>query len=155
MTTNSLTKFSRAAVAGVAVIALPLLSACSGGGTDETVTETATVTTAAAGDDNSDDRDDRDDNADDAQETVTETAGAGSAAAQGASPGDPAPCEVASFSDEARNDMAEEGLDEQRVRDVVAQGCGTAELDDGVWKIDVEEIDVEILPDGTVVDVDA
>lgn len=155
MTTNALTKFSRAAVAGVAVIALPLLSACSGESNTETVTETATVTSAAAGDDNAaagddnaDDRDDRNDDADD-------TAAAGNTAAQGASPGDPAPCEVASFSDEARNDMAEEGLDEQRVRDVVAQGCGTAELDDGVWEIDVQEIDVEILPDGTVIDVDS
>lgn len=151
MTTNALTKFSRAAVAGVAVIALPLLSACSGESNTETVTETATVTSAAGGDDNADDRDD---NAG-ATETVTESADAGNTAAQGASPGDPAPCEVASFSDEARNDMAEEGLDEQRVRDVVAQGCGTAELDDGVWEIDVEEIDVEILPDGTVIDVDS
>lgn len=65
-----------------------------------------------------------------------------------------APCAVTGYSGEGDSDRREEGFTEQQVADAVAQGCEVAEYDDGVWEIDLDWIEVEILPDGTVIEVD-
>lgn len=65
-----------------------------------------------------------------------------------------APCAVTGYSGEGESDRREEGFTQQQVADAVAQGCGFAEYDDGVWEIDLDWIEVEIRPDGTVTDID-
>lgn len=65
-----------------------------------------------------------------------------------------APCAVTGYSGEGESDRREEGFTQQQVADAVAQGCDVAEYDDGVWEIELDWIEVEILPDGTVIDVD-
>lgn len=65
-----------------------------------------------------------------------------------------APCAVSGYSGEGESDRREEGFTQQQVADAVAQGCDVAEYDDGVWEVDLDWIEVEIRPDGTVTEVD-
>ncbi|MGP6174123.1 hypothetical protein [Corynebacterium sp. A21] len=73
---------------------------------------------------------------------------------RGSEMGSSAPCEVAGYSAEGEQERNEEGFSDQQVRDAVAQGCATADLDDGAWEIDLDWIEVDIRQDGTVVNVD-
>ncbi|QGU08614.1 hypothetical protein COCCU_13620 [Corynebacterium occultum] len=69
--------------------------------------------------------------------------------------GNSAPCEVSGYSGEGDRERREEGFSEQQVSDAVAQGCATAEWeDDDYWEIDLDWIEVDIRPDGTVIEVD-
>lgn len=65
-----------------------------------------------------------------------------------------APCEVTGYTPEGREERIEEGFTEQQVAEAVAQGCRWAEFDDGHWEIDLDWIEVDILPDGIVKDID-
>lgn len=66
-----------------------------------------------------------------------------------------APCEVSGYSPEGERERHEEGFSEQQVSEAVARGCGTAGWDDdGHWEIDLDWIEVDIRPDGTVIEVD-
>lgn len=68
------------------------------------------------------------------------------------------PSTVSGYTDEARNEMAEDNLTEADIEDVVARvssGEGEAEWDDdGYWEYELDDIDVDIQPDGLVLEVD-
>lgn len=108
--------------------------------------ETVTVTTGA--DDGADDADDVDD-ADDAD--VAAPAPAAPAAAG------ELPTAVTDYTQEARAEMAEEGVSEADVKAALAaarNGEAEVEWDDGYWEIEWRDIDVDINADGLVLDAD-
>ena len=108
--------------------------------------ETVTVTTGA--DDGADDADDVDD-ADDAG--VAAPAPAAPAAAG------ELPTAVTDYTQEARAEMAEEGVSEADVEAALAaarNGEAEVEWDDGYWEIEWRDIEVDINADGLVLDAD-
>lgn len=108
--------------------------------------ETVTVTTGA--DDGADDADDVDD-ADDAG--VAAPAPAAPAAAG------ELPKAVTDYTQEARAEMAEEGVSEADVEAALAaarNGEAEVEWDDGYWEIEWRDIEVDINADGLVLDAD-
>lgn len=108
--------------------------------------ETVTVTTGA--DDGADDADDVDD-ADDAG--VAAPAPAAPAAAG------ELPTAVTDYTQEARAEMAEEGVSEADVEAALAaarNGEAEVEWDDGYWEIEWRDIEVGINADGLVLDAD-
>lgn len=70
------------------------------------------------------------------------------------------PAEVSGYSPEAEAEMAEEGVTEADVERVLAaahNGDAGVQIewdDDGYWEIELAEIDIDINPDGLVLDVD-
>mgnify|MGYP007122224900 FL=1 len=95
-------------------------------------------------------------------ETVTrEQTSAPAPAAGGANTGGNTkelPRAVTGYTDEARAEMAEDGLAEADVQAVVdAARSGSAEVewdDDGYWELEWHKIDVDITPDGLVREAD-
>lgn len=96
------------------------------------------------------DDDDRDDN----------DGAAGGAAGAGAGANADLPKEVTGYSDEARGDMAEDGISEADVKRVLAAaqnkepGVEVEWDDDGYWEIEFEGIDIDIDQYGLVLDAD-
>lgn len=126
------------------VVSLGLLSACSDSGSSATVTET--VTSPA--------------------ETVTQEASADDSAAPATQNQqaqlnterpDDVPSSVAGYSTEAEQEMQEEGLTQADVDAVVKAAVdGEARVDwddDGYFELEHQEIDVDITPEGEVLDV--
>lgn len=92
-------------------------------------------------------------------ETVTseQTSAPASAGAGAANTGE-LPQTVTGYTDEARAEMAEDGLaeaDVQAVLDAAHAGDAEAEWDDdGYWELGWQDIDVDITPDGLVREAD-
>lgn len=129
-----------APVAATAV-ALTSLTACSGTnepGNQSTAASTETVVST---------------------ETVTsEQTSAPAPASAGAANTKDLPRAVTGYADEARAEMAEDGLAEADVQAVLdAAHAGDAEVewdDDGYWELGWQDIDVDITPDGLVREAD-
>ncbi|PAT08729.1 hypothetical protein CKJ80_11565 [Corynebacterium hadale] len=67
------------------------------------------------------------------------------------------PASISGYSEEARSDMAEDGLTEvdvQGVLDAARDGRAEVEFDDVHWELEFNEIDVDITPDGLVTEAD-
>lgn len=126
-----------------AAVALTSLAACGAdeAGNQSTVASTETVVST---------------------ETVTsEQTSAPTPAAGGANTGGNTgelPQAVTGYTDEARAEMAEDGLTEADVQAVLdAARSGSAEVewdDDGYWELEWHKIDVDITPDGLVREAD-
>lgn len=126
-----------------AAVALTSLAACGAdeAGNQSTVASTETVVST---------------------ETVTsEQTSAPAPAAGGANTGGNTkelPQAVTGYTDEARAEMAEDGLTEADVQAVLdAARSGSAEVewdDDGYWELEWHKIDVDITPDGLVREAD-
>lgn len=129
------------ATAAATAVALTSLTACSGAdeaGNQSTVASTETVVST---------------------ETVTsEQTSAPAPAGVGAAYTKELPRAVTGYTDEARAEMAEDGLAEADVQAVVdAAHAGDAEVewdDDGYWELGWQGIDVDITPDGLVREAD-
>lgn len=123
----------------VAALALASLTAC-GESADQTTREPSTVT------------------------VTTGAEGTGAAQASTAAPAAPAapaagelPAAVTDYTQEARAEMAEEGVTEADVEAALAaahNGEAEVEWDDGYWEIEWRDIDVDINADGVVLDAD-
>lgn len=129
-----------ATVAATAV-ALTSLTACSG--TDEASERSTAVSTETVA----------------STETVTsEQTSAPAPAGAGAANTKELPQTVTGYTDEARAEMAEDGLTEADVQAVLdAARAGDAEVewdDDGYWELEWQDIDVDITPDGLVREAD-
>ena len=115
--------------------------------------ETVTVTTGAD-DDDADDTDDADD-VDDADDASAASPAPAPAAAPAAGE---LPTAVTDYTQEARAEMAEEGVSEADVEAALAAARnGEAEVewdDDGYWEIEWRDIDVDINADGLVREAD-
>lgn len=104
--------------------------------------ETVTVTTGA---DDADDVDDADD------------AGAAAPAPAAPAAAGELPTAVTDYTQEARAEMAEEGVSEADVEAALAaarNGEAEVEWDDGYWEIEWRDIEVDINADGLVLDAD-
>ncbi|MBL7286883.1 DUF2442 domain-containing protein [Corynebacterium godavarianum] len=67
------------------------------------------------------------------------------------------PASISGYSEEARSDMAEDGLTEadvQGVLDAAKDGRAEVEFDDEHWELEFNDIDVDITPDGLVTEAD-
>ena len=67
------------------------------------------------------------------------------------------PASISGYSDEAKSDMAEDNLSEadiQGVLDAAHDGRAEVEFDDGHFELEFEDIDVDITPDGMVLEAD-
>lgn len=90
-------------------------------------------------------------------EVATPATSATSAAPQSAAE---LPGSVAGYTDEARQELAEDGITEADVERVLAaananeQGVEIEWDDSGYYEIEFQDIDIDIRPDGTVTDVD-
>ena len=129
------------ATVAAAAVALTSLTACSGAdeaGNQSTAASTETVVST---------------------ETVTsEQTSAPAPAGVGVANTGELPRAVTGYTDEARAEMAEDGLAEADVQAVVdAAHAGDAEVewdDDGYWELGWQDIDVDITPDGLVREAD-
>lgn len=129
------------ATVAAAAVALTSLTACSGAdeaGNQSTAASTETVVST---------------------ETVTsEQTSAPAPAGVGVANTGELPRAVTGYTDEARAEMAEDGLAEADVQAVVdAAHAGDAEVewdDDGYWELGWQGIDVDITPDGLVREAD-
>lgn len=141
------------AVTATATLAFAGLTACGNTAEDpvEAVTETVASPVESAATDavNTDSA-----TADDA--TAAKTEASAPAAGAGAA-GPDLPAAVTGYSDEARADMAEDGLTEADIEGVLAaalNGDAEVEWDDGIWEIEWQGIDIDINPGGVVLDAD-
>lgn len=122
-----------------AAVALTSLAACGAdeAGNQSTVASTETVVST---------------------ETVTSEQTSAPAPAGAAANTKELPRAVTGYTDEARAEMAEDGLAEADVQAVVdAAHAGDAEAewdDDGYWELGWQDIDVDITPDGLVREAD-
>lgn len=111
--------------------------------------ETVTVTTGA---------DDADDVADDADDADVNNANAAAPAAPAAPAAGDLPTAVTDYTQEARTEMADEGISEADVEAALdAARNGEAEVewdDDGYWEIEWGDVDIDINADGLVLDAD-
>lgn len=67
------------------------------------------------------------------------------------------PASISGYSDEAKSDMAEDNLSEadiQGVLDAAHDGRAEIEFDDGHFELEFNGIDVDITPDGMVLEAD-
>lgn len=153
-----MTKKTLATVASAA-LALAGLTAC-GDTAEQTATETvvsdaadtvvseSVVTETVSEDDDRHDADDDRDDADDADKA---------GGASNGSAGSDLPAAVSGYSDDARAEMAEEGIIEADVEAALAaalNGDAAVEWDDGIWEIEWQHVDIDINPGGVVLDAD-
>lgn len=135
-------------IAAVPALAVSL-AACGDSGASNTSTSEPSVVTETVTEQSAEETA-KDDSQDDAQEAASPAA-----SAQGE-----LPKEISGYSPEAEAEMGEEGITEADVERVLAaanNGDAGVEVewdDDGYWEIELGEIDIDIDPDGVVLDVD-
>lgn len=68
------------------------------------------------------------------------------------------PCEVSGYTADAEDDLRDEDVSREEVAHVVSETCaGNGESDwddDGYWELELGDIDIDIRPDGTVLEID-
>ena len=126
----------------------------STGSTDSAATSapaTVTVVSTVAEDDDDDDKGD---------DANSAPAPAPAAPAAGASSESELPEAVTGYTDEAREEMADDGISEADVERVLAAarnqeaGVEVEWDDDGYWEIEFQDIDIDITPEGMVLEAD-
>lgn len=93
-------------------------------------------------------------------ESTNSAASSAPAPAAGASSESEIPEAVTDYTDEAREEMADDGISEADVERVLAAarnqeaGVEVEWEDDGYWEIEFEDIDIDITPEGKVLEAD-